>query len=129
MSKQNKVHIDDLHFEHERWRKELDFYKDELPVFHRRLEEIGQRYTDKTVLGELDQFANQFKIQRDAFDFLAHDIHEHEASLANYAKEHPVAVDHVLFENHDPLRERMVTARKIYGDLKEDFHRYLSKWM
>lgn len=129
MSKQTKVHIDDLHFEHERWRKELDFYNDELPIFHSRLEEIAKRYTDKKVLAELDHFVNQFNIQKVAFDHLAHDIHEHESALAKYSEEHPVAVDHVLFEDHDPLRERMETAQKIFNDLKREFQRYLAKWM
>lgn len=127
--KMGRVHIDDLHFEHERWRKELDFYKDELPVFQRRLEEVASRYTDQAVLAELDHFVNQFTIQKIAFDELAHDIHAHEATLAKYAKEKPVAVDHVLFEDHEPLRDRMETARKIFADLKIEFNRYLAKWM
>ena len=128
-TKAQRVHIDDLHFEHERWRKELDFYKEELPVFHRRLEEIAERYTNREVLAELDHFANQFTIQRTAFDTLAHDIHAHEEKLAKYASEHPVAIDHVLFEDHTPLRERMISARKIFAELKEEFYRYLAKWM
>lgn len=127
--KKERVHIDDLHFEHERWRKELEFYKDELPVFQRRLEEIAKRYTNKEVLAELDHFANQFKIQHTAIDELAHDIHEHERGLAKYAEDHPIAIDHVLFEDHGPIRERMETARKIFTDLKQEYNRYLAKWM
>lgn len=34
--KENRVHIDDLHFKHTRWLSELKFYLDELPVFQSR---------------------------------------------------------------------------------------------
>lgn len=128
-TKAGRVHIDDLHFEHQRWERELKFYLDELPIFQSRLEEIAKRYTNKDVLKELDHFQNQLYIERNAIDTLLHDITIHEQEIARYAKEHPVAIDHVLFQDHAPLRDRIDTNRKMMHDMKMDFNRYLAKWM
>lgn len=124
-----KVHIDDLHFEHKRWLSELKFYKDELPIFQNRLEEIASRYTNKDVLKEMDHYQNQLYIQGNAMDELIHEINAHEKHLAQYAEEHPIAIDHVLFNDHAPFRDRVETNGKIMGELRKDFQAYLAKWM
>ena len=127
--KEKRVHIDDLHFEHTRWISELKFYLDELPIFRSRLEEIAKRYTSAEVLAELDQFQNRIYLERNAIDELLHDINLHEKEIAKYAKEHPVAIDHVLFNDHTPLRDRIQTNRKMMDELKREFNRYTAKWM
>jgi len=53
----------DLHFEHENWQRELNFWEDELKSFHLRLEELVMRWTDQGVLAEIEKFQNQFMIQ------------------------------------------------------------------
>jgi hypothetical protein len=127
--REQKSHIGDLHFEHQQWVKELKFYKDELPVFQKRLDEIASRYTNKEVLKELDHFQNQILIHSNALDELIHEVNVHEAELAKYAEEHPIAIDHVLFHSHAPFRERIETNRQMVAELKRDFYKYVSKWM
>lgn len=129
MSKTNKVHIDDLHFDHKVWKRELNFYKDELKVFQNRLDEIGGRYTDKEVLKELDHFQNQLLIESNAIDEMLHEINVDEDALSDRAKDNPVAIDHERFDDHAPLRDKVETNRKMMTDMKADFNRYLTKWM
>lgn len=124
-----KVHLDDLHFEHTLWVNELKFMREELAFFKRRLEEIAARYTDSDVLKELEHFQNQFFIQEQAVHDLIHDIKHHEKAMSQYANEHPVALDHVLFNDHTPIRSRMETTREIMNDLKREYQAYLRKWM
>jgi hypothetical protein len=128
-TKEKKVHIADLHFEHQRWMSELKFYLDELPIFQSRLEEIAKRYTSAEVLAELDRFQNRMYLERNAIDELLHDINLHETEIAKYAQEHPVAIDHVLFNDHAPLRDRIETNRKMMNEMKQEFQIYLAKWM
>ena len=123
------VHLDDLHFEHNQWLRELKFYKDENRFFTARLEEVASRYTSKEVMMELEQFQNQLLIESNILDELIHDINEHESSLAKYAKEHPIAIDHVLFEDHGPLRERIERNRELVLDFKRNYLRFLAKWL
>lgn len=124
-----RVHIDDLHFEHNRWKSELEFFKDEFQFFRARLEEIAARYTSMEVMKELEHFQNQFYIQGNAIDELIHDVNSHEHKIAEYAKEHPIAIDHVLFEDHKPLRDRIERNRELVHELKLEYNRYLAKWM
>ena len=57
---QELIYNADLHFEHENWQRELDFWGDELKSFHLRLEELINRWTDHKVLAEIEKFQNQF---------------------------------------------------------------------
>ena len=129
METTEKKHLDILHFEHEKWKSELNFYQDELMSYRNRLEEVSARYTDQEVLRELEQFQNQFILQNEVIDILIHDINEHENILVNNVKENPVASDHRLFGDHGGLRDRMETFLKIYSELKPEFMRYLTKYM
>lgn len=124
-----KVHIDDLHFEHMLWVKELKFYKEELDFFRGRLDEVAKRYTSDEVLKGIERFQNQFYIQGNNLDTLLHDINLHESKIAEFAESHPVAIDHVLFTDHTPLRERIEVNRDILNELKKDYQRYLAKWL
>ncbi|GAB5538636.1 MAG: hypothetical protein Salg2KO_07390 [Salibacteraceae bacterium] len=129
MSNSHKVHIDDLHFDHKVWKRELNFYKDELKVFQNRLDEVGSRYTDKEVLKELDHFQNQLFIESNVIDELLHEMNVMEHDLSERAKANPVAIDHERFDDHAPLRDKVETNRKMMTEMKADFNRYLTKWM
>ncbi|NNC82348.1 MAG: hypothetical protein HKN79_02125 [Flavobacteriales bacterium] len=124
-----KKHIDDLHFEHKVWKNQLEFCKGEIEFFKNRLEEISQRYTDTDILKQLEQFQNQFIIQRDEIDRFLHDINVHEDALAKEAMDHPVATDRVLLNDHPAERDRFETFNKLYSELKSEYMDYLRKWM
>ena len=74
----------DLHFEHENWQRELDFWEDELKSFHLRLDELVKRWTDHKVLAEIEKFQNQFMIQEKEFDSLKDQIAMHEKNMASH---------------------------------------------
>lgn len=128
-AKPRKVHLDDLHFEHQRWTRELEFFRDEIHSFRARLDEVANRYTNNDVLRELDQFSNKFLIQEKAIHDLKQEVENNELALARHARLHPVAIDHVLFDDHNPLRERFMKTRVMLNELKSEFFKYLSKWM
>ena len=129
MSTKTHVHIDDLHFDHELWKKELDFYEDEIRIFERRLGEISVRWTDQDVLSQLERFQNQYIREKEVIDILQRDIKRREQALSIYAKEHAENIEDTNFEDHRELRERMFTFRKIYNELKHDFHNFIRKYM
>lgn len=122
-------HLADLHFEHNVWLNTLQFCKEEINIFERRMEELVARNTDKTLLAELEHFQNQYIREREVIDELRHGIKEHENFLEKEMKEHPVAIEHRAFGDHAELRDRMVTFEKLYRELKEEFYRWLTKVM
>lgn len=123
------VYLSDLHFEHQNWNSELLFQQDELKTFRSRLEEVVPRYTDTTVLAQSEQFQNQMIRHNEILDELLHDIKIHEQGLSHYAKENPVAIDHVHFDDHGGLRGKIEMQRKLYAEFKKGFLRFLTKYM
>jgi len=125
----HKRYLKDLHFDHKIWRNELEFYKEELQILQTRLEDLAERNTDHEMKALQEQFQNRFIRQNEVIDELLHEINVHEDELAQFIKDHPVASDHVHFDDHAPMRDKMNTFNKLYKDLKDDFHRYSSRWM
>ncbi|HOY13639.1 MAG TPA: hypothetical protein PLY70_10885, partial [Saprospiraceae bacterium] len=72
------AHIDSLHFEHVLWTRQLDFEKDEIKFFNKKLEEVVSRWTDVIILGKVEQFQNQFIRNKEVIDTLLHEIKLHE---------------------------------------------------
>jgi hypothetical protein len=123
------VYLSDLHFEHSLWLNELDFSKDELGIFTNRLSGVVDRNTDNTFEASAERFQNQLILQENALTELRHDIKKHESELVNFAKEHPIAIDHVHFTDHVGLRERMTRFTALYAEFKKDFMHFIAQWM
>ena len=128
-SKATHKYIGDLHFDLQTWLNALRFYRDEIMIFEHRMEEIARRNNGSEVMAELEHFQNQYIREREVIDELRHDLKQHENLLEKEAKDHPIAVEHRYFSDHGDLRDRMMTFEKLYKELKEDFVRWLAKWM
>ncbi|MBK7936338.1 MAG: hypothetical protein IPJ82_04340 [Lewinellaceae bacterium] len=125
----NFAYIADLHYEHRLWRNELNFYKEELIIFQERLGEIVSKNTHNEVEAGVESFQNRFDLQRDHISDLKHRIKKHEQFLANYAKDHPIAVDHVHFTDHAAIRDDFERFRELYREMKDQFNHFAVKWM
>ena len=129
MATTKPVYLQDLHFEHRLWTNQLSFYKQEVNIFENYLGEVSVKNTNHDAMAGVEHFQNQFIRQKEVIDELVHDIKIHEQNLAQFAKEHPVAIDHVHFHDHTSFRDRMEMFEKIYAELKMEFRRFLAKWM
>lgn len=121
--------MSELHFDHELWVNQLRFFETELKIFNSRLAEVSIQNTKQEVRAEVEHFQNQFIRESEVIDTLIHDIKAHESILVTFAKDHPVASDHVHFRNHGELEERMVIFGKIWFELKKEFMDFLRKRM
>ena len=117
MDKLKSKHLSDLHFEHELWTMEVKFYREELKLYQKWLEEVAAKNTHEDTL----------LIQKNQLNTLKHQIKTHEQWLTGYAAAHPVAIDHVGFADHAVMRENVETAKKLFTDLKLEFKRFLEK--
>ena len=126
---EKRVHLQDLHSDHQLWLNTLRFCKDEIGIFDKRMEDIARRNTVSDVMAELEHFQNRYIREREVIDELRHDIKQHENHLEKFAIEHPVAVDHMLFTDHTELRDRLHTFEKLYHELKVEFMRWLADRM
>jgi len=121
--------INELHFEHQLWTRELKFYKDELAIFNKRLAEVESMYTDKEILARSKGFQNQLTLQNNLADGLLLDLIGHEQFLADTAKESVVSINRRVFSDHPELRDRMDNFVRKYRELRNEYMRYLSSVM
>ncbi|MBS1583861.1 MAG: hypothetical protein JST66_16805 [Bacteroidetes bacterium] len=128
-TKERRVHITDLHSDHRIWLNALTFYKEEIGILEHRLQEIAERNTGTDVRAELEQFQNRFIRQREVIDELRHDLTVHEDALMREAREHPIAIDHHLFQDHVAQREAMDRFEELYRQLKAELMRWLMERM
>jgi hypothetical protein len=126
---EERVYMKDLHFDHLQWMNEMAFYKEELKIFTHRLEHIAKHNTKQEIMQEVERFQNHFIRQNEVIDEFVHKVKEHEHHLAEFAEEHPIALDHVHFQDHVAMRDEFNTFVKIYMELKTDFNRFLAKRM
>lgn len=123
--KTKTIYIDDLHFEHKLWKRQLEFERDELKVFNNRLEDIVQRWTDKEILAQVEHFQNSFIRHNEVIDTLLHEIKVHAQELEKDAKEKPNNIHRVHYDDHEEFRDQVETQLKIFGDLKTEFLRFV----
>ncbi|MDL5045478.1 hypothetical protein QQ054_05410 [Oscillatoria amoena NRMC-F 0135] len=128
-AKSNRKHISDLHFENKVHFNQLVFYRQELELLKNRLEELAARNTKTEVAARIEQFQNQFIRQQEVNDELRHKINSHQEKLVNYAKENPVAIDRVLFDDNDGLADEVIRYGELYKEMKDAFYRFAAEWL
>jgi hypothetical protein len=123
------IYNENMHFEHQLWKGELDFWSDELKSFNNRLSELATRWTNKDVLAQLEHYQNEFILHGGVIDDLQETIREHETRIAGQSKIGEDAIDTDLAKKHIEFRNRIETQRQIYSDLKKEFFIFLEKYM
>lgn len=117
------------HEENTEWSNKLDFYKDEIKILTGRLEEVAGKNSTTEVLAEVEKYQNQLLLQRNTIDEINHLINVNEDSLQEEVNSNPVAVDRRKVEYHATEQEMIVSFEKNFADLRENFNRFVGKWM
>jgi hypothetical protein len=126
---ENKAPIYPQHKEHNIWKSNLLFYKEEINVFKKRLEELAQKNNASEVSLQIEHFQNQFIIQRNNIDELLHAINACETELETKIKKNPIAVDHRKVPFHSGEKEQIESFEINFNALRKEFYRFAAKWM
>lgn len=118
-----------LHFEHENWNRELSFWEDELISFQNRLEELAGRWTDRSVLAQIEKFQNQFLLEKEAIHSIKDQIGMHEANMSDHYEKNEDVLNKDLVKKHLKLRDRMESERDLFLEMKSNLFRFLTKYM
>ncbi len=121
------IYNEDLHFEHQQWSRELDFWQDELKTFKHRLEEISTKWQDKELLTKLDHFENHFQIHERKINAFKEKIYAHELNMAQQSKAGVVSIDRISYTYHLDFRDQINVQREMYQELKKDFYQFLTQ--
>ena len=120
-------HITELHTEHLDWLKQLQFYKDDVGVLEKRLEEVAVKNTGYETRAHVERFQNQFIRQNEVMDEMRHNIKQHENHIQAMVKANPVATDRKLVLDHTDLRQEFHRFVELYDQMREDFKHFLSR--
>ena len=123
------VYNEDLHFEHEQWKRELEFWEDELLTFKHRLEEMFEKWTDREQLMKLDHFENRFTIHENKIHAFKQRIYSHELNMSRHYEAGENVIDRLSYEYHLDFREQIQVQRQMYADLKKEFFAFLTAQM
>jgi hypothetical protein len=118
----------DLHQDHTEWINSLDFYKEEIIIFQRRIEEIASKNNSSKILKMIDSFQNRLIIQRNEIDILKHNISDHEVYIKNKVAHNPAA-DHIHLLDHNNEKDSFLFFEKLFAELRKDLYIFLSKHM
>jgi len=124
-----KEYIFKQHEENTEWSNKLAFYKGEIKILRNRLEIIAEKSNHKDVLALVEKFQNQFIIHRNTIDEINHKITISEDKLQEEINENPMASDHRKVTYHQAEKEEIQTFEKVFAELREEFNRFVSKWM
>jgi hypothetical protein len=119
------------HVELLEWLKALDFYKNELRFWRKKLAVVVMNNQAHDVLKQAEHFQNQVIVQENQIDMLRHDVKQFENRLdiefERISKGAKIAVEVIEWETQ--LRDRMKTFEHIYVDLKHEYYSFLRRNM
>jgi hypothetical protein len=119
-----------LHVEYQFWTAELNFDVELIKIFESHLAFIASGNTVKKLMPRIEQFQNQFIRQREVIDELKHDLNVSEKQLAAFVRDmSPIGFDNERLDNHSELRERFLTFRDLFDDLKARFRQFEGEWL
>jgi hypothetical protein len=117
----------ELHQSNNQWLSELALAQDEIMTYENRLSEVDAANTHQEVLAEVEHFQNQFIRHKEVINELKAEIHHFETHLSNLAKINNVATDHRKTEENTSLIDEMGQFRKIFGELRIEFLKFLAR--
>lgn len=124
-----KTNIMNQHAEHTKWLSAMAFYKDEIKIMQKRIEEVAAKNTSKDVLAKIDHFQSQLFIQDSNISKIQHHIKHDENAIQNSINDNPIASDHRLAEDHTEERKMVESFENHFKELKTELNVFLSKWM
>ena len=124
-----KTSIYSQHYEHTEWLNVLSFYKDDIKIMQKRIEEIVQKNTSHDIMAQVEHFQNQLIIQQRNIDEMRDHIQQDEKLLVATVNKNIVAVDHRKVEDHTGERQNIAAFEKNFEDLRKNLNRFLAKYM
>ena len=116
------------HRHHKTWLNYLAFYKDEMDIFQKRLEEVaGKHIGEKEVMSFVEHFQNQLILQKEQHDILRHDIKQYENKIEDAYLKNPVMASNSRVEEDTELEDRVKTFTRLFKEMKDEFYHFVAK--
>lgn len=121
-----KEYLTDAHANDLAWKNDLAFYKDDIIMLKKRLEEVSTKNSAKEIKMLVSHFENQLIINKEVIDQLLHDIGQRELQIAAEMKENSIAYEHRLNVRYAELNGKMSMYKKLFAEMKQSLNRFLA---
>lgn len=130
MSTHNTFHISRMNNEQNDWQRGLEFYKQELQIHTHRLSDVSGMYESKAELKpNVEHFQNQFIVQRNNIDQLAHDLGSFEKKVSHETQEMAQHISSDTLKEQDVLRDRYTALENTINALRHEHNSFLAKYI
>jgi len=120
-----KASLASLHHQATDWLRELEFYKQEIGILTKRLEEVVSKNTDKEIEAQSEHFQNKFILLREQMDELTHDVRTREREIEAVAKDRPNHIDEKFTAIKSDLLNRVKDLVNSIADTRFEFNHFL----
>jgi hypothetical protein len=124
-----KTSVNSLHHQDIDWLRELDFYKGEIAILTKRLEEVITANTHIGVTSEVEHFQNKFIVLKEVIDTLGHDIKGREAAVERSAVKNPTHISEHTQTVNTELFNRMKNLAADFANSRFELNQFLFKAM
>jgi hypothetical protein len=124
-----KESMNHMHLICEDWKRELNFFKVEIPLLKLRLDEIVSKNTNPEILAQVEHFENKFKIMDIHLDELLHDVNLKNQQISAQAVAKPQYISVKMLEYDQKIEELMHITSKDFYDSRKEFYQFLSQVM
>jgi len=124
---QTKTSVNSMHHQDIDWLRELDFYKGEIAILSKRLEEVIVANTHTEVTSQVEHFQNKFIVLRDVIDTLGHDIKGIESNIERLAAKNPGHISEHTQTLNSEIYGRMKNLSNDFSDSRFELNKFLSK--
>lgn len=119
--------IKKLSNDHETWKSDLAFYRDEIKFFRGKLDEVAKANNVHPIIEKIEHFQNVFDIHDSKLSGIKHDIEQYTHDVYQDGLSHANHITAATAEKYESLKDKMSTTAKLHTDLKEEFKSFLQK--
>ena len=80
-------------------------------------------------MAEVKRFQNLLILYKKFFDELKHNVCQHIYQFNQTVKVHSGHVEKTLIDEHDKIDAEVIGDEKVVNDMRQEFNKFLIKWM
>lgn len=124
-----QISIKHIGNQHNDWLRGLEFYKEELQIIQKRVEEIAAANTGREVAQGIEHFQNQLLIHQNYISEIKHSIQANLKTMQMLLQDTGSYVTEYTATQHFGLNDQYLTEEKLINELRHEFNPFAAKWM
>jgi hypothetical protein len=122
-----KTSLSTIHHQLNDWMNELNFYKDELIIFKKRLDEVVENNNKHEIMAQVEHFQNNFILLQERYDILKSRIHHDVQALEVTIDSKPSHIFENYIQDNHTLENEIQDFITSIRNIKKTFYSFLEK--